>query len=64
MTRKHYTALARKLHDCRPQPSFGPESTLSYDGWWEAVCAVADVCESDNDRFDRDRFIGACERGV
>lgn len=68
MTRKHYTALARKLYAAKPAVNrrlsdyaipAGP-----YCGWWESVRAVADVCEADNDRFDRGRFIKACENGV
>lgn len=66
MTRKHYTDLARRLYSCRPDVADEPydhEGSGPYSGWWEAVRAVASACESDNDRFDRGRFIKACENG-
>lgn len=66
MTRKHYIALARKLNSVRPDVTVDlndPEEAGLYNGWSEAVSAVADMCESDNERFNRGRFIKACEHG-
>ena len=60
MSRKHYTEIARALHATRP----ADDRSDNYNVWWESVRAIADVCESDNSRFNRDRFISACEHGV
>lgn len=47
MGRKHYEALAQALR-------------LSAD-IDTAIVKVADVCQRDNDRFDRQRFYAACK---
>ena len=72
MTRKHFTELARALYSIRPsgidsvaigEILLGPknEAIIRFEAWFEAVRAVADTCESANPRFDRGRFIAACE---
>jgi len=63
MTRKHFNALAIALAYIRPETQV---EGRNYDagkaeGWGEAVEAVADVCQSQNRQFDRDRFVTACE---
>ncbi len=63
MTRKHFTELARALYSIRPSLGIGTkkEAIIRFESWFEAVGAVADTCESANPRFDRGRFIAACE---
>lgn len=77
MTRSNFNALATNLFYCQPSRSFDPESvnpgeegralaeaSARYQGWWEAVRAVADECEDSNHTFNRGRFIKACEHGL
>ena len=56
MTKKHFEALADALANCRPLPT--DHEGMSY--WDDSVSAVADVCESTNERFDRTKFVRAC----
>jgi hypothetical protein len=58
MSRKHYVALAAALASNRPlegQPQ-------AVEQWTTDCKRIADALASDNPRFDRDRFIGACEK--
>ena len=59
MTRKDYVALAEALQRVQPitSSSFArPRST-----WYRCVDSIADVLETDNPRFDRERFVKACQ---
>ncbi len=62
MSRKHFTELAAALNSIRPtgHESCGIRSE-AYDMWWAAVRTVADTCEASNPRFNRGRFIKACD---
>lgn len=51
----------RRIGEYRDEYS---RSTGRYEGWWKAVCAVADECEDSNPSFNRGRFIKACEHGI
>ena len=76
MTRKDYNELAAYLSDARREiepgdlPAVAPtrDQEAYYDaqqqvaGWRTAVEAVAHVLARDNPRFDRARFLAACER--
>lgn len=55
MTQRHFVALAAALDATRPD-----NDAPNFDQWAADVRAVADVCAAANDRFDRDRFIAAC----
>lgn len=55
MTRKDYERLAAALLSTRPM---GDER---FEGWSDAVKAVANALAADNPRFDRERFVAACE---
>lgn len=62
MTRKDYVAIAEAIYTTR-------ETLPIVTGYWEAQLEaigratqlVADVFAEDNPRFDRARFIAACE---
>ena len=54
MTKKHFEALADALAKIRP-PVWRTDSP-----WNASVRAVADVCAEINPRFDRDKFVRAC----
>ena len=49
MTKHNFVAFAKAIKDIP-------------DTYWRVGTAklVADVCQADNDRFDRDRFLRAC----
>jgi len=49
MTRKHFEALAKMLKEVHKEE-------LSFDG---LVSHIADFCEDQNDRFNRDKFFDA-----
>ena len=59
MSKKHFIALAQVLMDTKPQPN-GPtwdyaEAILQ----WERIRnALADFCEDQNPRFNRERWLG------
>lgn len=60
MTRKDYVALAEALNTAYEQASTRPD--WGWERTWEAsVYAVADTLEQDNPRFDRERFVKACQ---
>lgn len=62
MTKKDYQAIARAIHATR----FEAESAMSTAGV-QATMVIAErlatVLAADNPRFDRERFIEACETG-
>lgn len=63
MSKKDYVAIAERLKSV--EPGFvslheGGAMTERKHGWRLAVHAVADACQRDNPRFDRQRFLSAC----
>ncbi|MFH1011782.1 MAG: hypothetical protein V1784_11185 [bacterium] len=54
MTKKDVEELAKALARSRP----GGDAT--WEQWQDDVSAVADVCEKNNDKFNRRRFWIAC----
>ena len=54
MTRKDYVALAQKLAETGENP------TLSTRTFWIVIENIADVLQTDNPRFKRQRFLDAC----
>lgn len=67
MSKKDYQAIARAIHATRPDPSprlDGPAiHPLMTDVWEKTRNAIADVLAADSPRFDRARFMEACETG-
>lgn len=60
MTKKHFRALADKLHRIKAECSM----TTGEKAWKIAYKAIADVCAEHNDRFDYERFNQACRGGL
>jgi len=64
MPKKDYQAIARALHGARP--GLDADGIHAYGrefNWRPIVAAIADVMAADNPRFDRARFVEACETG-
>jgi hypothetical protein len=60
MTTKHFVALARALADTRPPWT----AQVELAQWIEDVKAVSEVCQKSNERFDKGRFVFACNGEV
>ena len=64
MTKKDYQAIARAIHEQIVASINDPHKTHSRGGLAAAIIdAIADVLAADNPRFDRARFVEACETG-
>lgn len=57
MTRKDYIIIARALQGAYPVP----ENSTPIQAWRGAVGAIADAIAKDNPRFDKDKFLLACQ---
>jgi hypothetical protein len=57
MSQKHFIAIAAKLAELQPIDPQDETHTL----WRATVIAMADVCASFNERFDRKVFYAACD---
>ena len=57
MTRKDYVAIARAIYQTRQDRHDGV-ATMTLESVAERIATVMEV---DNPRFDRERFIKACE---
>ena len=54
MTKQHFQIIAGAMYLCRPQSGDPAE--------WRNTCErLADMCERENPRFDRGKFMRACE---
>lgn len=70
MTKRDYQAIARAIHEAA-QPGNPPGSDwaceifpTSAEGMRQDIIGrIADVLAADNPRFDRQRFVEACETG-
>ncbi len=67
MSKKHFEALAARLHACKPGGENKYASTKAkhvaqgrMEQWRDMVRAVASVCGTFNGSFDRQRFLTAC----
>ena len=58
MSRKDYEAIARAIRDSRPHDFVNTEPHFVRR---QIALALADVLANDNPRFDRTRFLDACE---
>ena len=54
MTRRDYIALSTVLRTVRQE-----SDTTQHEVLWVVTNRIADLCEADNPRFDRDRFLKA-----
>lgn len=60
MLREHYNIIADALHRSKPRAYVG----MVYDQWELIVYTLADALIKTSPRFDRERFIKACNTGV
>jgi hypothetical protein len=58
LTRKDYAAVAAELRGVKPNS----RSYIELQTWKTCCDAVAHGFAADNPRFDRDRFLAACDR--
>ena len=62
MTRKDYIAIAAALKAARvTNGTNNPNRALYLNGIANAANRIADAMQADNARFDRARFLAACE---
>ena len=63
MTKRNFEALADGLAKIRPErpDGQGREEHIVWGQWLLCRDALADVCAAANPRFDREKFIKACE---
>lgn len=61
-TKKDYQAIARAIYRAQAEPyPAGVDSSVTPLG--VAILLIADVLQAENPRFDRGRFVKACETG-
>ena len=58
MSRKHYITLARIIKDNKLYTNNSTRKILKFDSF---INDLSDVLKQDNNLFDRQRFIQACE---
>ena len=58
MSRKHYIQLARIIKDNKLYTNNSTRKILKFDSF---INDLSDVLKQDNNLFDRQRFIQACE---
>ena len=61
MTRKHFVKLAEVLRKLKPERVDTEIQIGQYNMWEDCVEETATMCKQLNSRFDRDRFMIACE---
>lgn len=63
MTRKDYVALAEALSLTEPSKSVDSQGVITpqWHVWLVTVDSIANTLAADNPRFDRDRFLKACQ---
>ena len=62
MTRKDYVLIAAALAAAaRNVTAAGMTDHTAHTVWQECAATVADALAQDNPRFDRERFLTACE---
>ena len=67
MTKKDYEKIAQAMQDAYPPNTSWVgqnDRGIAINQWMIGCEAMADHLATDNSRFDRDRFIRACEQGA
>lgn len=68
MSKKDYQAIARALYatrpECKEREPHDCDTPVAREQWRFDVDAVVGVLAADSPRFDRARFIEACETGT
>lgn len=67
MTQKDFELIAGVLRKTRPSETAvvgTPNRTQADAEWTNTVEQFADALEDTNPRFDRDRFVAACQKGA
>jgi hypothetical protein len=59
MTRKDYQLLANALHAAQPE-----HFIVEFEAWAECCKQITLALRQDNPRFDEDKFMEACIKGV
>lgn len=59
--KRHYEAIATAMQEACPDPSWDANKRAQWD---VCVSRLADTFARDNGRFNRNRFIAACEPGA
>ena len=66
MTKKDFEAIAYEMRDELYHVESSPETDAAREvrlyEWRRMVSIMADVCAASNGRFNRGRFVYACER--
>ena len=67
MSKKHFEAIAAALANAKPHIESSNSADLEFEynnawlhQWQRDVLAIADVCCSFNNNFNRSRFLSAC----
>lgn len=63
MSKKHYQALARAIHERRTLAKGIQNEVSRLSHYTELTSTIADVLAADSPRFNRALFLEACETG-
>lgn len=59
LSKKHFQAIARIMYDVKLT-----KRDNAHEQWDDVVRELARWCAAENEAFDRERFIEACETGT
>ena len=57
--KRHYEVIATVMQQCYSEED--PDNTI---WWWKLAQTLANAFKDDNERFDVDRWIAACQPGA
>jgi hypothetical protein len=61
MQHRHFAAIASALRDSKPAPHWDPNKLAQ---WQSTVNSFIVICRASNSRFDKERFLAACNYEV
>lgn len=61
MTKKDYIKFAEAFADESHAIAAADDETTPWDVWQSMLTRITSILASDNERFDRARFLAACE---